>query len=209
MRSLKVPRIFVTLNPGKAKSVPQAIAHAKSIASSIAANPAIFKAPNPPIATFNAQISAAEAAQAATLTRAAGTVEARDVAMRALDESCHIAQTYVESIANADPGSATATIAAAGMTVRKARSSTKQQLAVKQGPISGSVTIVAKSAGSRSVYSWQFSLDQKSWTDLPQTIKAKTLVVGLQAGVVTYFRFRVLNKAGLSDYSQVVSLHVT
>ena len=60
-----------------------------------------------------------------------------------------------------------------GLLVRKAMSRTKQDLAVKQGAVSGSVTINAKAAAQRASYDWQWSLDLKLWTDVPQTLKAR------------------------------------
>jgi len=207
MRSIKITRISATLPPGK--SAPQKIAQAKTIVSEIAANPSLFKTPNPPLAVFNAHISDAEAAQAAMATRAPGTLEIRDAKLRTLVDDFHTAKTYVEGIANLDAATASATIRASGLEVRKATSRTKQDLVVKQGAVSGSVIIVAKAAATKASYDWQWSLDQKVWTDLPQTLKSRTSADSLGVGVVYYFRFRSLtSKAGKSDWSQVVSLHV-
>jgi hypothetical protein len=117
-------------------------------------------------------------------------------------------RAYVENQANLDPGTAPATIKAAGLLVRKAAVRTKLDFQVKQGAASGTVILVAKAAGPRASYDWQWSMDQKVWTDLPQTLKARTSMVNLAVPVLHSFRYRALTKAGMADWSQVVSLVV-
>ena len=206
MRSLRVPRISANLN--QAPTAPLLIAQFKNIVSSIAANPAIFKTPNPPLAVCNAHLSDAEAAQAAVATRAPGAVETRDAKLRFVIDDLHTSRTYVEGIANMDPATAAATIRTAGFDVPKARSHTKQDFAVKQGAVSGSVILVAKAAGIRAAYNWQSSLDQKVWADLPQTVQARLTVTGLAVGVLYYFRVCSVTRAGRSDWSHIESLFV-
>jgi uncharacterized protein (DUF2126 family) len=206
MRRTIIPRISALLPTGK--SAPVVIARAKTLASEIAANPTIFKTPNPPLAVFNAHISDAEVAQAAIATRTAGTVEIRDAKLRVLIDDLHTIKTYVEGIANADAATAPATIRAAGFLVRKAPSRTKQDLAVTQGAVSGSVIIAAKAAGKRASYDWQWSLDQKVWNDVAPTLQSRTSVSGLAVAVVHYFRYRAVIRAGVADWSEPVSLIV-
>ena len=61
---------------------------------------------------------------------------------------------------------------------------------------------------SALVYTWEWSLDQVSWTTALQTSKAKAVLSGLTVGKVYYFRFRVLTRKGKQDPSQVVNLLV-
>ena len=206
MRVLKVPRISVTLNPGT--SAPSVIARVKHIVSSIAANPATFKTPNPPTAVCNAHVSDAEAAQAAIATRALGTVEIRDAKLRIVLADLHTMALYVEETANVDVSTAPATIRAAGFDVRKAPARTKQDFTVKQGAVSGSVILVAKATAIRAAYNWQSSLDQKVWSDLSQTVESRATVTGLNVGVLYYFRVCWVTRAGKSDWSHVESLFV-
>jgi spore coat protein U-like protein len=63
---------------------------------------------------------------------------------------------------------------------------------------------VARSA----VYLWDYSLDLKTWTSVPQTMKASTTIAGLTMGQVYYFRFHAQTRKGVGNYSQVVSLLV-
>jgi beta-xylosidase len=82
-------------------------------------------------------------------------------------------------------------------------------LTVKQGSVSGTVTLSAKAAAKKAAYNWQYSTDQKTWTSLPQTLKAKTGVSGLTAGTTYYFRSQALTpKGGDGDWGQVISLLV-
>jgi hypothetical protein len=64
--------------------------------------------------------------------------------------------------------------------------------------------IVAKSAGHRSAYEWQYSLDPETWTAMPVTLQAKTDVSGLTSGTTYAFRFRPVLKTGEATWSQVV-----
>jgi hypothetical protein len=206
MRTVVIPRTLATLN--LAKTIPQLIAQAKAMVAEIVANPTLFPSPNPSIAAINAQIAALEVSQTAALNRVHGAVEDRNVKARDLRGSLHMLRAYVESQANLDPGTAPATIRAAGILVRKVAVRTKLDFEVKQGAVSGTVILVAKAAGPRASYAWQWSLDEKVWTDLPPTLKARTSMVNLAVPVMHSFRYRALTKAGIADWSQVVSLLV-
>jgi cation transport regulator ChaB len=91
----------------------------------------------------------------------------------------------------------------AGMAVKKLTARNKADLAVTPGPVPGTAHLVAKSAGHRSAYEWQYSLDQKTWTAMPVTLQAKTDVSGLTSGTTYAFRFRPVLKAGEATWSQV------
>jgi phosphodiesterase/alkaline phosphatase D-like protein len=75
--------------------------------------------------------------------------------------------------------------------------------------VSGDAKLVAKAVASRASYEWQYSTDQKTWTDAPTTLQSKTDVVGLTPGTAYFFRFRGTTKAGVGDWSQVVSMLMT
>jgi hypothetical protein len=81
----------------------------------------------------------------------------------------------------------------------------KPPVAVRQGPVSGSVVLEALRVATVAMYWWSYSLDQKNWTDAPETMKAKLVVFGLTPGQVYYFRFRAHTRKGPVDFSQVVS----
>ena len=52
------------------------------------------------------------------------------------------------------------------------------------------------------------STDQKTWTNAPSTLQAKTDITGLTSTTVFYFRFRGVTKAGEGAYSQIVQILV-
>jgi len=190
--------------------VHNVITHAKTIVSEVAANPKYFPAPSPALAVINADIAALEAAEIVAQTKAKGAVEIRDAKLRVLVEHLQALKTYVQQAANADHANAEAIITAAAMYVHKAKTGTKQDLAVKLGKVSGTVTVTAKSVGPRATYYWQHSTDEKTWTDLADTMKAKCTVTGLTVPMVHYFRNCTLTpKGGKSDWGQIVSLMVT
>ena len=70
------------------------------------------------------------------------------------------------------------------------------------------MALVAKPVAQRATYYWEHSLDQVTWTQVPETLNARTTVEGLPWAKMSYFRFRALTKAGKGEYSQVVSLLV-
>jgi len=123
-------------------------------------------------------------------------------------QDLHEARTYVNKIADADPSNAAAIITAGGFFVRKPSTHSKQLLAAKQGPVSGSVMLEAKAAARKAAYAWQWSLDQKVWTDLPQTLVARTRVDGLSTPVAHYFRVRAQIQTGQGDWSDAVTFIV-
>jgi hypothetical protein len=95
------------------------------------------------------------------------------------------------------------------MDVRKVTLHDKPALSAKQGSASGTVTLSAKSAAVKAAYNWQYSTDQKTWTSLPQTLKAKTSVSGLTAATTYFFRSQALTpKGGEGDWGQATSLLV-
>jgi uncharacterized protein (DUF2126 family) len=208
MKTAKVNRVLAALYipPG----VHNVVAQAKTIAAEVAANPGYFPSPSPSLAVINADIAAVDAAEIVAQTKAKGAVEIRDAKLRVLIEHLHALKTYVQQVANADHANAEAIITAAAMHVTKPKARAKQDLAVKQGKVSGTVTVTAKSGGPRATYYWQHSTDEKTWTDLPDTMQARFTMTGLAVPMMHYFRNRILTpKGGKSDWGQIVSLMVT
>jgi fibronectin type III domain protein len=168
-----------------------------------------FTSPNPPLTVLQTDIDALEASEAAVLTRAKGTAEARDADLATLKSHLEYERAYVQKVADADPANAEDIIASSGMSKKSVGSRTKGELGARQGSVSGLVELLAKSAGDRAAYSWQYGTDGETWTNLPPTMQASTTVSGLTPGVRYFFRVRVLAVAGLGDWSDVVSLIVT
>ena len=92
------------------------------------------------------------------------------------------------------------------MSVKRFTPHARAALAVKRGSTAGSAILVAKAAGKKASYEWEFSLDRTAWTALPATLVARTSVSGLVVGSTYYFRMRSLTKGGMSDWGQIVSM---
>jgi hypothetical protein len=68
---------------------------------------------------------------------------------------------------------------------------------------------VAKAAGDRATYEWQYSKVGEPWIDVEPTRQAKKALNGLAAGTTYRCRIRSVTKAGRSDFGEVVSVLVT
>ncbi|HEY6460052.1 MAG TPA: hypothetical protein VIY73_07865 [Polyangiaceae bacterium] len=76
----------------------------------------------------------------------------------------------MQSIADLTPETGAAIIESAGLSVRKANPRGRRTFAVKQGAVSGAAVVTAATAGARSSYEWQYSVDGgKTWVDAPAT----------------------------------------
>jgi hypothetical protein len=169
-----------------------------------------FPSPTPSLSTVSTAVSDLETAQAAALTRVKGAVDTRNAKKAALALLVDQLASYVQTIADGDAENAAAIIQSAGMGVRKALVRAPRIFSVKQGSVSGSVKVVAPSAGRRAAYDWQYSTDGgKTWIVGSVSTKASSSVTGLPAGATVAFRYRSTTpKAGESDWSQPLSFLV-
>jgi hypothetical protein len=95
------------------------------------------------------------------------------------------------------------------MSVRKSPVRAKAPFAVKQGPLSGTVKLTVKAAASRASYEWEWSGNGGStWTPVLPTLVAKTTIASLPVATSCEFRFRATTKAGVTDWSQPITLLV-
>ena len=188
--------------------VPDLIKLAQSVVQAMTGN-AHFPSPTPALTVVSAAITALDAAETATKTRAKGTVQVRDKARAAVVSALRGLKVYVQQMSDANPDQADAIIASALLNVRKPVVRSKHEFTAKAGPTSGSVHLVAKAAAPRGAYEWQWSADGgKTWTPAPTTLQSKTTILQLPLGVNCQFRFRPVLKTGEADWSQVVSLIV-
>ena len=188
--------------------VKNVISFAQNVASALNGNPH-FPSPTPSLATFQADVAALSAAEAAVLSRTKGAVETRNAKLAVVHNDLGTLKAYVQTVAAAAPtADADAIIESAGMTIRAVTQHDKPALAAKPGSVSGTVNLAAKAVGKRAAYTWQYSTDQKTWTTLPQTLEAKTGITGLTVATEYYFRFQTVTKDGLGNWSQTVALTV-
>jgi hypothetical protein len=206
--TIKTPKVHVVLR--RQHSVASVLALAKTIATGIAGNPGDFPSPTPPLVQFNSDISALETAQTDALTRAKGAVQARDAKLAFVITDLNQLRTYVEKVADADPANGLAIANAAGMGIRKLPTTKKNDLNVKAGKVSGTLTISARVGTKQKVaHDWEYSTDGgKTWITMPSTTQAKTTLIGLTPGTTVNIRHRELTSKGAADWGSPVPMFV-
>ncbi len=168
-----------------------------------------FPSPDPVITAFDTALKNFGTAATAAQTRATGTVAARNAARVVFVGALQAVKAHVQTVADATPEQAEAIITSAALAVKKTTARQKQTFAVKYGPTSGTVEVVAKAAGARASYEWQFSTDGgKTWIQVPNTLQAKTTIMLLPVATIVEFRYRVTTKTGMGDWSLPTSILV-
>jgi hypothetical protein len=191
------------------KSVPTLLGLVRVFLTAMEGNP-YFPAPTPGLDAVALVLAELDEAQTAMLSRTRGTREVRDAKRAALVVLLRGLRGYVQSVADRDPDSAASIIESAGMNVKRPAVQTKPPFAVKPGRVSGSVQLVARAAGDRVFYEWQWSTDGGvTWHDAPATMQAKTRLAGLPVGKTCWFRVRAVTKEGGQEWSQAVAWMVT
>jgi hypothetical protein len=197
LASLKLPR-----------PVPLLITYAQGIVTGMTGNPA-FASPSPPLSAVSSAIADLATAETAALKRAKGAAAIRDEKRTELVSLLEQTRAYVQRVADQSPENGTSIIESAGLAVRKVPTRAAPSFHVKQGAVSGTVKVVAPSAGARSSYEWEYSTDGgKTWIALLPTIQAKTTVTGLTPGSTPQFRYRAVMKTGVGDWSEATTLLV-
>ncbi len=189
------------------RTTPGLLRTGNGVVQSMTGNP-LFPAPTPPLATVTTDLGALSSAETLVVQRVLGAVPARDEQKRIVLNDLHALKGYVQMIANATPVTAAHVIEAAGMAVKQTTHAPKPPLAVTDGLVSGTLRVFARAAADRASYEWGYSLDDKSWTSLPPSLQAKTVITGLTPGSMVYVRVRSVTKTGPSDWSQVVATTV-
>jgi hypothetical protein len=166
---------------------------------------------DPSAATIAAAADGMVKANAAAKHGGPGAAAARDAKRKDAEEMLVALLVNVQATVKAAPvdaAGAAAMILSTGLSIKKARVVNKPPLAARHGKVSGDVRLAARAVAKPAVYFWSYSLDQKSWTSVPETMVAKTTISGLTAGQVYYFRFQARTRKGLSDYADAVKLMV-
>lgn len=206
MTSTNIHRHIAVLNTPL--HIEDEIKYGQTLQAAITNNPNLPN-PNPLLTAFNAALVKFDAAATAAKTRAKGTVPARTAARSEYIITLHALRGQVQSAADAQPENAEAIITSAGMSVKKTPVRKPRTFEARQGLVSGSVEVLTKAAAPRAAYDWQSSIDGgKTWVDAPSTMKSKTVINGLPPGTTVMFRFRVLTKAGRTDWSVPTALLV-
>ena len=168
-------------------------------------NNARFPSPTPTLAVFSADIAAFDQAETAVESKAPGAVVQRNEKKAKVLQDLRLIRGYVQGVVETLTSDTLSAVESTGLRVKKHTLAHKQALACKDGATTGFVEIVAKAVGAVATYFWQYSLDGKTWTSAPETMKATTSIGGLTSGQSYSFRLRTLPRAGAGDYSQVVT----
>jgi hypothetical protein len=180
------------------------ILFARFIASRMQGNP-YFPSPTVPIATLAAHIAELEAAL--TLSQR-NTVKARDAAFHAVLTDLTTLAVYVQTVAQGRPLDAVAIVASAGMSIKQFPGPGKATFVVKQGKLSGTVTLVVRHPGRVATFYWQRSSDGTTWIDEEDGVVANTTIQNLTPGAFYWFRYRLRTSKGLGEWSQPFTLLV-
>ena len=189
------------------KRINVLITYASGVVTGMTGN-ASFPTPSPALATVAAAIADLQTAETAALVRGKGAAATRNSKRAVLITLLQSLRMYVQSIADQNGENAPSIIKSAGLAVKKTATRKPRVFAALAGAVSGTVKIVAPSAGARSSYDWQYSTDGKTWIDLTSTIQAKTNLTGQTPGTVLEFRYRPVTKTGAADWSAPVSYTV-
>ena len=183
------------------KPVPALLTYAGGMVKAMTGN-ASFPNPTPTLLAVTQAIADLQAAETAALARTKGAVSVRNEKLAALVALLKQLGRYIQAMADAGAESG-------GVAVRKTPTRAPRVFHAAAGAVSGSAKLVAASAGPRSSYEWQYSLDGgKTWVPAAVTVKASTTVAGLAPAATAQFRYRPVTKTGEGDWSQMVSLIV-
>jgi hypothetical protein len=160
----------------------------------------------PLVEEVSAALDTLEAREELALKGGKGMVKERDVALRQAHTKVTLLRAYVQSVANEAGEKAEAVVQSAGMNVKKPSARTKPSVGAKHGNAPGKVVLDAKALPKPVQYRWQMSIDEDTWTDLPETFVTKTVVEGLARATVYSFRLRTVTKNGPSDWSPPVTI---
>jgi hypothetical protein len=191
----------VSIVLGLPRAVAALIVRLTAILGAMTANKTTFNSPPIAIATVVTHVAALAAAEAATKTKAAGTKQTRDDALTLVIEDAKQLHAYVQQLANASPNQALTIAEKAAMTLRKVGAHPVHDLTIKQGS-TGTVHVSARSVKGARAHEWQYSTDGgKSWTIMSATTTARTIITGLQPGVLVEVKHRSVVKGAPANWS--------
>jgi len=192
-------------------SVDQLLTRAYSIIEAMTDN-VWFPTPSTTLLSVKAAADALKDAQVSVKNRVPGSVPFRNKKKNALKDLLYSTRDYIQSICILNPDSATGIAESALMYAKKVHIRQKQVFSVSNY-LSGSIKLLAANIGTNNTHDWQISRDisdPAGWTVviIPSTKKSRTIVSGLKPGELVYFRHRVLNKDGYSDWDEFLSIIV-
>ena len=205
-----VHRIVVVAN--LPSSVDQLLTRAYSIIEAMTDN-VWFPTPSPTLLSVKAAADALKDAQVSVKNRVPGSVPFRNIKKNALKDLLFALKFYIQGICVLNPISSTSIAESALMYAKRVPIRQKQVFSVVNY-MSGSVELSAPVKGYGNSHEWQISRDigdPLNWylVLIPSTKKSRTIVSGLRRGELVYFRHRILNKDGYSDWDGPIDISVS
>jgi hypothetical protein len=201
----------------KRRIATSALPRAKLMEKGLGDNSGLFPNPNPALPVFSNQIVLTDKAQVAVGKGGKGAGAARDVQLGILTGMMDSELVYIQSVADTGtPDQAVTTLLAGGVEIADFGEHIKDLLAVTQGPTSGSVDLEAYALallgaliGRKHFFSWEYTLDGKTFLGMPPTPEARTTLTGLTPLTTVGFRVAVtVTKTPMGPWSQVVNFLV-
>ena len=189
------------------KRINVLITYADNVVTRMTGN-AYFPNPSPGLAAVSAAITDLQSAETATVARTKGAAATRNTKRALLVSLLQGLRQYVQSIVDGNEENAPAMIQSSGFAVKKTAVRKPRLFAALAGAISGTVKLVAPSAGRRVSYAWQYSTDGKTWVDLALTLQARATLTGQTPGTALQFRYRWVTKTGEADWIAPVTFTV-
>ena len=172
-----------------------------------------FPSPLPVLDEVKEATTKLQDAQVKAKTRVPGSVKDRNIKKHTLLDVVGELVFYVQTICIINPASALTIAESALMYVKIFTGKAKIAFGVKNYR-SGAVELTGSIKGNCRIHEWQLSRnisDPQNWfiTLIPSTTKATTVVENLKPGELVYFRHRIVNKDGYSDWDEPLSIIVT
>ena len=209
MISIHRVRAILNIDPNRTASV---LTTAHAVNNGMAADPKLFLAPVPPLATLEAQITTVDDAEQLAVTRAKGAIATRNLQRRILVGMLETERSYVQTLCDTSQEKAIAIVEAAGMVVAKVPIRSDPVLKVTVGLQSGTmvldanVTALVGKTGKKAFFNWQWTTDGGStFHDAPSTPHGKTMIASLTPLTMVGFRVSVTTVNGPGEWSQVVT----
>jgi hypothetical protein len=186
------------------------------MSSGMSADTTRFSAPNPPLATLQAQIVKVEDANKQARAHVHGAVRVRNLERNRLVSMLETECAYVKTLCDASPEEASLIIQAAGLASAAFPTYEKPLLKVVRGAAPGTVKLAAAVSllmGGRNrksrFFNWQWTTDGgQTFHDAPSTSTSKTMIANLTPLTTVGFRVKITTAMGPGEWSPSVSILV-
>ncbi len=198
----------------------QMLACAQKMHDGMAADTVTYTAPNPALPPFLTLIQNAAIAQQAVRDHTVGTAATRNAECALLFTAMESERTFIQGLADANPGRGIAIIENAGLSVAGFPNNPKPLLTLRNGKQSGSIVcdanvgLLVAAAGpikphQQRFFNWESTVDgSKTFQAAPSTPKGKTTISGFTPLTTVGVRVSMTNGTGQGDWSQVLPTHL-